>query len=196
MRYWLRRASATLAGLGASAALAGALLGLALVGCALVGCAGERAALLRGQAYYEDNQFERALAVWRHLERRQSDLSPSDFARYAYLRGMTDYRLGFHLDARHWLGLARVAYQQHPSALDSAWGQRLDAALADLNQRQLGIGRAQGDAVQAIEAEPGSFPEVPPAPPAPQTPAAPGTEPQAPPRIEPGELPPPAGSSP
>lgn len=147
-----------------------------LAGGAQLGCAGERAALLRGQAYYEDNQFERALAIWRNLERRQSDLSPSDFARYAYLRGMTDYRLGFHLDARHWLGLAQVAQQQSPSALDSAWASRLDSALADLNRRQFGLGVTE-DAVQSIEAAPGM-----PSPQTgtPQTPAAPGAEPQAP----------------
>ena len=38
-----------------------------------VGCNGERAALLRGQEYYEDNQYERALSLWR----RSSDASAS-----------------------------------------------------------------------------------------------------------------------
>ncbi len=137
--------------------------------CAGLACAGERAALLRGQAYYEDNQFERALAVWRNLELRQAELSPSDFARYAYLRGMTDYRLGFHLDARHWLGLARVAQQQYPSALDTAWSSRLDSALSDLNRRVFGLTGVEEDAVQSIEAAPGAA--------TPATPAAPGTEP-------------------
>lgn len=159
-------------------------LGLLAACCVCLACAGERAALLRGQAYYEDNQFERALAIWRNLERRQASLGSSDFARYAYLRGMTDYRLGFHLDARHWLGLAHVAHRKHPSALDPAWVQRLDGALSDLNRRQFGLTGVEQDAVQSIEA--------PPATDTLQTPAAPGTEPLAPPISEP----PPAQSAP
>lgn len=162
-------------------------LGL-LACCVPLGCAGERAALLRGQAYYEDNQFERALAIWRDLDRRQSDLSPSDFARYAYLRGMTDYRLGFHLDARHWLGLAQVAQRQYPSALDSAWASRLESALVDLNRRQFGLTGVAEDSVQSIEAAPGTLP--------PQTPAAPGTEPQAPLLLPPAEPGAPTGPRP
>lgn len=117
-----------------------------------LGCNGERAALLRGQAYYEDNQYERALALWRSLERRQSELSHSDFARYAYLRGMTDYRLGFHGDARHWLALAKVAEQQCPGDLDSTWLPRLDGALADLDRETFGMPVGNVDSVQSIEA--------------------------------------------
>ena len=117
-----------------------------------VGCNGERAVLLRGQGYYEDNQYERALSLWRSLERRESQLSPSDFARYAYLRGMTDYRLGFHADARHWLALAEVAEQQRPGGLDSAWLPRLDGALADLERETSGTPAANVDSVQSIEA--------------------------------------------
>lgn len=174
MRSWLRRAWVA--------------LGLLAVCCEGLGCAGERAALLRGQAYYEDNQFERALAIWRSLERHQPDLSPTDFARYAYLRGMTDYRLGFHLDARHWLGLAQVARQQYPSALDSAWALRLDSALSDLNRRQFGLTGVAEDSVQSIEAAPGAGTL--------QMPAAPGNEPLAPPISEPAEPTSPAGQLP
>jgi len=130
----------------------------------LLGCSGERAALLRGQRYYEDNQFERALSIWRDLERHEPSLTPSEFARYAYLRGMTDYRLGFHPDARHWLGLAKVSEQQHPGGLDAAWLPRLDGALADLDRESFGIPAGNVDAVQSIDA---------PALDAPLTPAAP-----------------------
>ncbi|HEU4578693.1 MAG TPA: hypothetical protein VFS67_10580 [Polyangiaceae bacterium] len=115
-------------------------------------CNGERAALLRGQGYYEDNQYERALSLWRSLERRQRELSPSDFARYAYLRGMTDYRLGFHAEARHWLALAKVAEQRRPGALDSTWLPRLDGALADLERESWGLPVGNADSVQSIEA--------------------------------------------
>jgi hypothetical protein len=147
-----------------------------------VGCNGERAALLRGQGYYEDNQYERALSLWRSLERRESQLSPSDFARYAYLRGMTDYRLGFHADARHWLALAKVAEQQRPGGLDSAWLSRLDGALADLERETSGMPAANVDSVQSIEA------------PAIEPPA--GEPPVTPPAGEPSEASPPTEGEP
>ncbi|MEO8184292.1 MAG: hypothetical protein ABI895_36185 [Deltaproteobacteria bacterium] len=119
----------------------------------LLSCVGERAALLRGQGYYEDNQFERALSVWRDLERHEPALTPSQFARYAYLRGMTDYRLGFHADARHWLSLAKVSERQHPGGLEGAWLPRLDGALADLDRESFGIPAGQADRVQSIDAQ-------------------------------------------
>ena len=46
--------------------------------------------------------YEHALALWRALEADSDSLRPDDQARYAYLRGMTDYRLGFRADSRHW----------------------------------------------------------------------------------------------
>jgi hypothetical protein len=115
-------------------------------------CSGERAALLRGQAYYEDNQFERALSLWRDLERDEATLTSVEFARYAYLRGMTDYRLGFRSDARHWLALAKVTEQAHPGGLDGSWHARLDAALSDLDREAFGIPAGNTDSVQSIEA--------------------------------------------
>jgi len=135
-------------------------------------CGGQSAALLRGQGYYEENQYERALAVWRSLEGSESSLGRVDFARYAYLRGMTDYRLGFRSDARHWLALAKVTDQQYPGALDPEWTSRLDGALADLDREAFGIERGNSDSVQSIEVPPGTAP--PPAPPktAPAGPAA------------------------
>jgi hypothetical protein len=117
---------------------------------ALLACSVNRAALQRGQAYYEDNQYERALAVWRELERHESELGPAS-ARYAYLRGMTDYRLGFRQDARHWLALAKVDEQLHPGRLDIPWQARLDAALDDLNREVYGIRTLGSDPVQSIE---------------------------------------------
>lgn len=146
----------------------GALVVFAL----LLGCGGERAALLRGQRYYEDNQFERALSVWRALERHEPSLTPAGFARYAYLRGMTDYRLGFHADARHWLGLAKVSEQQHPGGLEGVWLPRLDGALADLDRESFGIPVGPADSVQSIDALPLDASTVAPAPP-----GAPGAPP-------------------
>ena len=74
----------------------------------VLGCATYREDLNRGQRLYEENQYERALAIWRVLEADMDSLSLTDQARYAYLRGMTDFRLGFRPYARHWLGVARA----------------------------------------------------------------------------------------
>lgn len=125
--------------------------GAVLVVLALVaGCASSSDAIARGQRYYEDNQYERALAIWRDLERRDAMLEPHDRVRYAYLRGMTDFRLGFRDDARHWLAIAKASREQAPESLAPSWSERLDAALEDLAR---GVtNRSSRDVVQTIAA--------------------------------------------
>ncbi|HTQ06638.1 MAG TPA: hypothetical protein VMI54_22435 [Polyangiaceae bacterium] len=105
----------------------------ALLALLVVGCTTYREDLNRGQRLYEENQYEHALAIWRVLETDTDSLSDNDQARYAYLRGMTDYRLGFRPYARHWLGLARALDKEHPGGLNQEWRDRLDKSLADLN---------------------------------------------------------------
>lgn len=101
---------------------------------ALGACSTYREHLNRGQRLYEEHEFERALAIWRDLEHDTDSLSENDRARYAYLRGMTDYRLGFRPDARHWLALAKAVEQEHPGGLRKEWMGRLEEALSDLNK--------------------------------------------------------------
>jgi hypothetical protein len=120
---------------------------------ALGACAGYQDQLQRGQRYYERNDFEVALALWRNLERNRSSLGPYDQTRYAYLRGMTDYRLGFNADARHWLALARANEVMHPGGLPNTWAKRLDETLTSLRSPQPGNLR-QGGPVQTIEVSP------------------------------------------
>jgi len=126
-------------------ALAAALL-------ALCSCSGNHDALARGQRYYEDNQFERALAIWRDLERHAPSFHPEESVRYAYLRGMTDYRLGFRDEARHWLGLATARERRWPGSIDPDWSSRLASALGDLDRDVFGIPASPSDPVQSIEA--------------------------------------------
>ena len=89
-----------------------------LLALVLLGCATYREDLNRGQRLYEENQFESALAIWRLLEADMDSLTLNDQARYAYLRGMTDYRLGFRPYARHWLGVAKAIDKEHPGGLN------------------------------------------------------------------------------
>ena len=61
-------------------------------------------------------------------------LSPADRARYAYLRGMTDFRIGYKAEARHWLALAAASEKQTPGALPADWAKRMTEALKELNE--------------------------------------------------------------
>jgi len=103
-----------------------ALLGIA--------CSTYREDLNRGQRLYEENQYDHALAIWRILEDDVDSLSLNDQARYAYLRGMTDYRLGYRPYARHWLGIARSIEKEHPGGLNQEWRDRLTKSLEDLDK--------------------------------------------------------------
>jgi Cys-rich repeat protein len=109
-----------------------------LLALALAACATYREDLNRGQRLYEENEYEHALAIWRLLEEDMDSLELTDQARYAYLRGMTGYRLGFRPDARHWLAIAKAIEQEHPGGLSPQWKQRLEEALADLNRDVFG----------------------------------------------------------
>jgi hypothetical protein len=107
-------------------------------------CATYQEDLNRAQRLYHENEYERALAIFRVLEEDTDSLSLNDQARYAYLRGMTDYRLGFRPDARHWLALSKATEQEHPGGLSPDWKQRLEEALTDLNRDVYG-GAEVGD---------------------------------------------------
>lgn len=100
----------------------------------LSACSTYREHLNRGQRLYDENEFDRALALLRDLERDMDSLSLNDQARYAYLRGMTDYRLGFRADSRHWLAIAKAIEDQHPGGLQPEWKVRLRESLDDLNR--------------------------------------------------------------
>jgi hypothetical protein len=111
------------------------ILLLALLGIA---CSTYREDLNRGQRLYEENQFDHALAIWRLLEDDMDSLDLNDQARYAYLRGMTDYRLGYRPYARHWLGIARSIEKEHPGGLNQEWKDRLAKSLDDLDKDVFG----------------------------------------------------------
>jgi hypothetical protein len=117
---------------------------LLLAAAAVTGCATYREDLNRAQVLYEENEYERALSLFRVLERDTDSLSLNDQARYAYLRGMTDYRLGFRPDARHWLAIAKATEQEHPGGLSQSWKERLEEALNDLNRDVYGGGESFG----------------------------------------------------
>lgn len=105
---------------------------------------------------YEENQYEKALALLRVLEHDIDSYTAGEQAQYAYIRGMTDYRLSqssrlvggtssersvvanpkqaYRTNARHWLGVAAAIEKNTPGGLKTEEKQRLTDAMTDLNK--------------------------------------------------------------
>jgi hypothetical protein len=90
--------------------------------------------LQRSEEHFQHDEHEKALANLRALEPEWASFSTRDQARYAYLRGMTDVRLGFINDARHWLAVAQQLDKEHPGALLEKERKATDDKLASLNE--------------------------------------------------------------
>ena len=174
------------------------LLGLCLT--LLVGCATYHDDLERGQHYYDLNQYNNALSVWRMLEIDWDSLTYPEQARYAYLRGMTDYRMGFRADARHWLATSKAVEQKHPGGLDAQTSAQLEQVLTELNAAVYAMGPPPSAAATGVEltnvtaylgAPAQSTPIASPAPP-----DAPASNPQAAPAAPPASNPPPPAAGP
>jgi hypothetical protein len=116
----------------------------------LASCVTYAEELNRGQRHFQGNEYEQALAIWRILERDIDSLSPGDRARYAYFRGMTDYRMSLRDDARHWLAMARAYDQAVPGGIEDAWRERMKEALKDLE------GDLRGEGAMARTADAGA----------------------------------------
>jgi hypothetical protein len=114
--------------------------GLALPLIVLASCATYRDELVRAQSAFDNNQHERTLALLRDLEPDATRLAQPEQAQYAYLRGMTDYRIGYKNDARHWLAIARAYEEKSPGILPADWKQRTAETLAELD----GVVQTQG----------------------------------------------------
>jgi hypothetical protein len=107
---------------------------LVLSSLASAGCNTYAAELERGQHAFEASEHERALALFRALEPDMAHLEPNQRARYCYLRGMTDFRIGYKAESRHWLALAQALEKQTPGSLPADWSHRMTDALNDLNE--------------------------------------------------------------
>jgi hypothetical protein len=97
-------------------------------------CATYHDDLVRGERAYEASEDERALAIFRSLEIDSNRLSDAERAHYAYLRGMTDYRIGYKAEARHWLSVAAALEQQTPDSLPAEWKKRMTESLKEMNE--------------------------------------------------------------
>jgi hypothetical protein len=97
-------------------------------------CSTYRDDLLRSREAFEQNSYDRALGLLRAIEDDTSYLSVGERAQYAYLRGMTDYRLGYKADARHWLLVCKTIDDAARGSLGKEWRARLDEVLGELNE--------------------------------------------------------------
>lgn len=111
-----------------------AALVLALAALGVGACATYRDHLARGQRAFDQSDHDRALASLRDLEPDLHRLSDAEQAEYAYLRGMTDYRIGYKADARHWLAIAKAYEETTPGVLPADWKARATEALDELNE--------------------------------------------------------------
>lgn len=143
-----------------SALAAGFALALPL---ASAGCATYAQDLERAKTHYEANEYEKALALFRVLEPDMDSFSDAEKTQYAYLRGMTDYRLAsnantgsgvnnpkqdFRSNARHWLGVSSAIDKQAQGGLSTDEKQRLAEAMTDLNKDVFGGADAADDAAK------------------------------------------------
>jgi hypothetical protein len=129
---------------------------------ALAACQTYADDLARSQRAFEQNEHEHALAILRQLEPDTSHLAINEQAQYAYIRGMTDYRIGYKVDARHWLALAKGMDDKTPGLLPQDWKGRMNEALAELNEAIYGGGLSSlGNAKKAPgeAADPGKPPK-------------------------------------
>jgi len=79
-------------------------LGLVL---GLGACGAASAELRRAEQSYEQARYENALSWLADLEPNAPTLDQQERARYFYVRGMTEYRLGHRPEALYYLAVAR-----------------------------------------------------------------------------------------
>ncbi len=121
------RASLRTHSVAVAVAVAVAVLGAA-------GCATYEQELGRAEQHFSHDEHAQSLATLRALETDWYSFGARDRARYAYLRGMTDYRIGFKADARHWLAIAAQIERENPGSLAATEKQLVEEKLGELNQ--------------------------------------------------------------
>jgi hypothetical protein len=104
------------------------------------GCSTYQTHLARAQHALEQGELERTLAICRALEPDLGRLAVGDRARYAYLRGTADRRVGYKTDARHWLALATSLEREAPGSLPPDWTQSATESLSALNEEVYAAG--------------------------------------------------------
>ncbi len=164
-------------------------MGSIVFGSASYGCATYHDDLVRAKAHYDANQHEKALALLRVLEADTDSLPTGEQTQYAYIRGMTDFRLAgsslasnvtggaadpkkaYRTNARHWLAIASAIEKETPGGLTPDERTRLEESLTDLNKDVYGGAEAIDEKVEGGKKPDGAAaPADPAGAPAPGTP--------------------------
>jgi hypothetical protein len=121
-------------------------------------CTTYRDQLARGQRAFELNDHDRTLAILRDLEPDVHRLTLPEQAQYAYLRGITDFRIGYKADARHWLAIAKAHEDNSPGLLPVDWRARTNEALEVLNEAVYSEGTSALTTARTDDAQPDAGP--------------------------------------
>lgn len=111
------------------------LVGLSVFCLSIGGCAAIADDMRRAEQSYETARYENTLIWLRDLEDDAPGMDLDMRARYFYLRGMTEYRLGHRADALHYLAVAREIASDGGAGLRPEWRQLMDRTLTELTPR-------------------------------------------------------------
>jgi hypothetical protein len=110
-------------------------LWLAGVCAVLLSCAALRDDMRRAEGAFEQARYEDVMVWLDDLEPSVADMDHTMRARFYYLRGLTAYRLGDRVVARHNLALCREVAGPRMALLPTDWRSNLESAL-----REMGVG--------------------------------------------------------
>jgi len=96
------------------------------------GCAAVSDDMRRAEQAYETARYEDTLIWLRDLEDDAPGMDLEMRARYFYLRGMTEYRVGHRADALHYLAVAREIASDGGADLRPEWVQIMNRTLEEL----------------------------------------------------------------
>ena len=119
-------------------------------------CAALSDDMRRAEQAYELARYGDTLIWLRDLEDDAPSMDVEMRARYYYLRGMTEYRLGHRGSALHYLAVAREVAGDQGAGLRPEWRQIMDRTLTELTPRGMSHQPPEesgGDAVENAGAE-------------------------------------------
>ena len=108
---------------------------LAICAVLLGACTSLSSELQRAQSLYGDARYEDAQAWLAQLNNEADGMSPSERARFYYLRGMTAFRLGQRDDALHYLMLASTLLGEDRTHLPEPWRPVMLRTLDEITPR-------------------------------------------------------------
>lgn len=107
-------------------------IGVVAIGLLAVACGAASAELRRAEQSYEQARYENALSWLADLEPNAPTLDHEERARYFYVRGMTEFRLGHRPEALYYLAVAREIAGEDGEGLREEQRDLMTRTLAEL----------------------------------------------------------------